>query len=113
GRGIVVHSEPIAHDPGGHGGGNGGGGGGRSRRGRSKGGGSDSQPTPAPEEETDAHGRTPAQIAAAAHAAAVKHIAGEPAEDDVADLTGADARAEDVATGDPEAQPASEQPPEP
>ncbi|MGO1166884.1 MAG: Rne/Rng family ribonuclease [Janibacter sp.] len=95
GRGIHVHSEPVAHDHGGSGGGgnNGsgggnGGGGGRSRKSRSKGGNSESQSAPAPqEEETDANGRTAAQIAAAAHAAALKSIAGEPAEDDGAGST--------------------------
>ncbi|MGN7246765.1 Rne/Rng family ribonuclease [Janibacter anophelis] len=90
GRGIIVHSEPVAHDPGGHAGGNhgGNGGGGRSRRGRSKGEkDTSSQPrSEAPEEHTDGNGRTAAQIAAAAHAAAIKNIAGEAGEDDVAEL---------------------------
>uniref|UniRef100_UPI00082EC0C4 Rne/Rng family ribonuclease n=1 Tax=Janibacter limosus TaxID=53458 RepID=UPI00082EC0C4 len=93
GRGIIVHSEPVAHDPGGHAGGNhggnsgGGNGGGKSRRGRSKGESDSPQQRQEPvDEPTDAHGRTAAQIAAAAHAAAIKTIAGEPGEDDVAEL---------------------------
>ncbi|KRE38398.1 ribonuclease [Janibacter sp. Soil728] len=89
GRGIIVHSEPVAHDPGGHAGGNHGGssGGGKSRRGRSKGESDSSQQRQEPvEEQTDANGRTAAQIAAAAHAAAIKNISGESSEDDVADL---------------------------
>ncbi|WKV16500.1 Rne/Rng family ribonuclease [Janibacter limosus] len=94
GRGIIVHSEPVHHDPGGHAGGNHGGsgggngnGGGRSRRGRSKGESDSSQQRQEPvEETTDANGRTAAQIAAAAHAAAIKNISGEPGEDDVAEL---------------------------
>ncbi|MHA7127124.1 Rne/Rng family ribonuclease [Janibacter indicus] len=91
GRGIIVHSEPVAHDPGGHAGGNhggnGGGGGGKSRRGRSKGDKDTSAQRQEPvEEQTDANGRTAAQIAAAAHAAAIKNIAGEAGEDDVAQL---------------------------
>ncbi|NYF97101.1 Rne/Rng family ribonuclease [Janibacter cremeus] len=105
GRGIIVHNEPVAHDHGGNGGGSNGGGG-KSRRGRGKGGGgnNDSQPKSKPEEEKDANGRTAAQIAAAAHAAAVKSIA-EPG------------LSEDVATGEAQAPaPAAEstkQPEEP
>ena len=76
GRGLIVHSEPVAHDHSG-----GGDGGGRSRKGRSKGGGKNKQTEPQPEEK-DKNGNTAAQIAAAAHAAAVKTIAGEPSEDD-------------------------------
>ena len=86
GRGIIVHSEPVAHDPGGHAGGNhgGNGGGGKSRRGRSKGDKDTSSQRQEPvEEQTDANGRTAAQIAAAAHAAAIKNIAGEAGEDEV------------------------------
>ena len=99
GRGIIVHSEPVAHDPGGHAGGNhggnGGGGGGKSRRGRSKGDKDSSAQRQEPvEEQTDANGRTAAQIAAAAHAAAIKNIAGEASEDDVADLETTDSAAD-------------------
>ncbi|GAB3111863.1 hypothetical protein GCM10027055_13400 [Janibacter alkaliphilus] len=86
GRGIVVHSEPVEHHhSGGGNGGNGGGsnsGGGRGRGGR-KGGrskGNDQAEAPEP------NGPSAAQIAAAAHAAAVKSIAGESSEDDVAEL---------------------------
>src|SRR5690606_37144624 len=71
GRGIIVHSEPIEKSDGnGQSQGNGGSGGGRRGRGRSSGQGSDSgdrsgRPVPPP------GGPTPAQIAAAAHAAAI------------------------------------------
>lgn len=111
GRGIIVHSEPVAHDPGGHAGGNhggnGNGGGGKSRRGRSKGDKDTSSQRQEPvEEQTDANGRTAAQIAAAAHAAAIKNIAGEAGEDDVAQLepTTVVEPAEPVEQSEPEPQ---------
>ncbi|UTT67173.1 Rne/Rng family ribonuclease [Janibacter sp. CX7] len=107
GRGIIVSNEPVAHDPGGHAGGDHGGnhGGGKSRRGRSKGDKESSQQRPEPvEESTDANGRTAAQIAAAAHAAAIKNIAGEPGEDDVAQI----AQTEAATTDEPTPEPADE-----
>ncbi len=84
GRGIVVHSEPVTRGGSGDGGSGGGSGSsrssrpGRSTRGRAA--------TEEPAEERTPNGPTPAQIAAAAHAAAIKGVAGEPTEDDVADL---------------------------
>ena len=113
GRGIIVHSEPVAHDHGGGSSSGGNSGGGRSRKGRSKGGNGDSQQkqaTPEPEE-TDANGRTAAQIAAAAHAAAVKSIAGEAVEDDVADLPSSEQEAAPEAAPEPEPAPEPEQKP--
>ena len=88
GRGIHISSEPVD---------NGNGGGQKddssgSRRGRGRGRGakgedaSSSKTAERTEPQTDKNGRTAAQIAAAAHAAAIKNIAGEPAEDDVAEL---------------------------
>ena len=87
GRGFIIHSEPVAHDHGGGSGGTSGGGsnsgggsssgGGRSRRGRGKGGNTEPAAAKSHEEEADANGRTAAQIAAAAHAAAIKTIAGD------------------------------------
>jgi ribonuclease E len=80
GRGIVVHSEPIEKSEG-NGNGNSGQGGGRRGRGRSGGQGGDSgdrsgRPTPPP------GGPTPAQIAAAAHAAAIASASqSEPVEE--------------------------------
>ena len=120
GRGIMVHSEPVSHDHGGNGGGGNGSGGGRSRKGKSKGGNAEPKggaPEPqqksAPqEEETDANGRTAAQIAAAAHAAAIKSIAGEPAEDDVADIS-SEPVTEPVTESEPAPEPAPEPTPEP
>ena len=108
GRGIMVSSEPVAHDPGGHAGGDHGGnhGGGTSRRGRSKGDKESSQQRQEPvEESTDANGRTAAQIAAAAHAAAIKNIAGEPGEDDVAQIAQSEAATTDEPTPEPAAEP--------
>ncbi|MGE9783715.1 Rne/Rng family ribonuclease [Janibacter sp. G368] len=108
GRGIIVSNEPVAHDPGGHAGGDHGGnhGGGKSRRGRSKGDKESSQQRPEPvEESTDANGRTAAQIAAAAHAAAIKNIAGEPGEDDVAQIAQTEAATTDEPTPEPAAEP--------
>jgi ribonuclease E len=78
GRGIIVHGDPVDRSSSD---GNGGGRGPRPRRGR---------PGDAlaarPADDARPSGPTPAQIAAAAHAAAMKQVAGEPAEDDVAVL---------------------------
>ncbi len=102
GRGIIVSSEPVSGDGGhdhGHGGNGGrgtggskdddqGGSGSRSRRGKGRGSKGEEQRSSAePEREPqDKNGRTAAQIAAAAHAAAIKNVSGESAEDDVAEL---------------------------
>ena len=131
GRGIHISSEPVD---------NGNGGGQKddssgSRRGRGRGRGakgedaSSSKTAERTEPQTDKNGRTAAQIAAAAHAAAIKNIAGEPAEDDVAELalaatsddeSDAAASATDAADGtapepqpDPEPVAAPEPEPEP
>ena len=79
GRGIIVSAEPV-DKPSGEQGNNGGGSGSRSRGRRGK--------AAAPEVEALAKpsGPTPAQIAAAAHAAAIKGLSGEPQDDDVAEL---------------------------
>ncbi len=91
GRGILVHSEPVANDGGDQGSGNGGSSSGRSRRNRGKGGGGNGsgggQQAKGAQQPDEPSGPTPAQIAAAAHAAAVKGIAGEATEDDVAELS--------------------------
>lgn len=74
GRGIIIHDQPVEKS-GGSGGGGAGSSGGKGRKNR-KGGKSheapkESKETPAADK-TDSNGRTPAQIAAAAHAAAAK-----------------------------------------
>ncbi|MCK0111228.1 Rne/Rng family ribonuclease [Ornithinimicrobium sp. F0845] len=86
GRGIVVHAEPIEKSDGnGHDHGRSGSGG-RRGRGRSGGSGGDTptqtRPTPAP------GGPTPAQIAAAAHAAAIAGAAQTASTDEVPDTSG-------------------------
>lgn len=94
GRGVVVHDHPVEKQGGGNGngGGSNGGGGGKSRRGRGgksgqqdsgREGGKDSQSGQnGQHERVDSNGRTPAQIAAAAHAAAVGKL--EQAKDEQA-----------------------------
>ena len=101
GRGIHVSSEPVAGDSGNQGGGQRDDGSGRGRgRGRGKGSKGEEQQQSAakvPErEQTDQNGRTAAQIAAAAHAAAIRNVAGEPSEDDVAELDLQGAHTQDV-----------------
>ncbi len=113
GRGLLVHTEPVVKGSGGGsdsgGGSNGSGEGSRSRPRRPR---ADSPAgsSVAPEGRTTAStGPTPAQIAAAAHAAAIKGMSGEAGEDDVADLgsvtsvigAGAEVRREDAAAGGP------------
>jgi ribonuclease E len=104
GRGIIVQAEPIdrsgsQHEHG-HGSSDKGNASGRSRSRRGRG--SDSGPVPVAKESpvTDApavpNGPTAAQIAAAAHAAAIKSMSGEPTDDDVAELAGPQA---DASTG--------------
>ncbi|MFC7487001.1 Rne/Rng family ribonuclease [Knoellia sp. CPCC 206453] len=104
GRGIIVQSEPVdrtgtqnehGHSngavggPGGQGNGKSGGASGRGRGRRGKG---DSGQAPAPKDVPAEEappvrsGPTAAQIAAAAHAAAIKSVSGEPTDDDVAEL---------------------------
>ncbi|CAN7484898.1 Rne/Rng family ribonuclease [Knoellia sp. LjRoot47] len=101
GRGIIVQAEPIdrsnhggdhghSHGNGQPSGGDRNSGSGRARR-RGKGGDAGQAPTRT-EADTDRAPATPsgptaAQIAAAAHAAAIKSMSGEHADDDVADLT--------------------------
>ncbi|GGL40371.1 Rne/Rng family ribonuclease [Phycicoccus endophyticus] len=96
GRGIVVHTEPVER------GGSGDGGGGSRSRGR-RGGGSGSKDSGASEgEKADKAGTGPsaAQIAAAAHAAALKHTD----QSDVAEQVAAEVAA--LAGAEPEEQPA-------
>ncbi|WP_018155644.1 Rne/Rng family ribonuclease [Demetria terragena] len=90
GRGLVIHDKPVEKSGGQSGGSNGGSSTGR-RKGR-KGAKQNDSGTPANEppaqDKTDSNGRTPAQIAAAAHAAAVSaedknHTAKEPGRQDV------------------------------
>jgi len=98
GRGIIVQSEPIDRSSSGgdqgHSHGNGGGssdkgpGRGRGRRGGKGGDAGHTQSETAPEPAPTPTGPTAAQIAAAAHAAAIKSMSGEHHDDDVADLTG-------------------------
>ncbi len=86
GRGIVIHTEPVnrgGSSDGGSGGGSGSGRGSRQNRSNRS---SGPAPTEEPADERSPSGPTPAQIAAAAHAAAIKGMSGEPTEDDVADL---------------------------
>ena len=99
GRGIIVQADPIDrsegsggdsghHHSGGHGADKGAGSGraGRTSR-RGKGGDTaPAQQAPAAEAPSAPSGPTAAQIAAAAHAAAIKSMSGEPADDDVAAL---------------------------
>ena len=94
GRGIIVQGEPIdrsgSSNEHGHGNNDRGNASGRSRSRRGKGGES-GQPqaakeAPASEPPAVPNGPTAAQIAAAAHAAAIKSMSGEPADDDVAEL---------------------------
>ncbi|WP_370892500.1 Rne/Rng family ribonuclease [Janibacter sp. GXQ6167] len=78
GRGIIVHTEPVASEA--NGGGGGTQGGSRSRRGsRGSKGEQQAKETPQPEEKSS-NGPTAAQIAAAAHAAAVKSMSDEDVE---------------------------------
>ncbi len=114
GRGLIIHTEPVIKGSGGSGGsgdpgGNGGSrGGDRSRSRRSR---SDSEAAAPVEEARVPGGPTPAQIAAAAHAAAVKGMSGEHDEDDVAELvsTAGGAFEDDVAVSlDADAVPGSE-----
>ncbi len=105
GRGIIVQSEPVdrtgtqnehGHSNGAVGGSGGQGndksggasGRGRGRRGKGSDSGQASAPKDAPVEEAPVvrSGPTAAQIAAAAHAAAIKSVSGEHADDDVAEL---------------------------
>jgi ribonuclease E len=83
GRGIIVHAEPVDKPPAEQG--NGGGNGSRSRGRRGKAAGPEVEALVRPS------GPTPAQIAAAAHAAAIKGLSGEPQDDDVAELAIQDA----------------------
>ncbi|WP_404383658.1 Rne/Rng family ribonuclease [Knoellia locipacati] len=124
GRGVIVQAEPVdrsgqAGDQGhshgnGHGGGSGGGDkAGASSRGRGRRGKGDTGPREsAPEPTAAPSGPTAAQIAAAAHAAAIKSMSGEHADDDVAALDG---ETEDVTTGSstPEAVTDAHEAPEP
>ena len=122
GRGIIVQAEPIDRSSSrgdqGHAHGNGGGssdkasGRGRGRRGGKGVDSGQAQAEPAPEAAPAPTGPTAAQIAAAAHAAAIKSMSGEHHDDDVADLTGpaqddATPRTETPAEGRPE-QPAED-----
>lgn len=114
GRGIIVQAEPIdrsgnqneqGHSHGNSNGNERGNASGRSRSRRGKGGDSGQAPAAkeAPAEVQPAHsGPTAAQIAAAAHAAAIKSMSGEPTDDDVAELTGSldDAATQASQTGD-------------
>ena len=90
GRGIIVHAEPVAKNASGQSSGDGGtGNGGQRSRSRSRVEPARTEPvrTEAARTEAEGHsGPTPAQIAAAAHAAAIKSVSGEPIEDDVAAL---------------------------
>ncbi|EAP97015.1 hypothetical protein JNB_20433 [Janibacter sp. HTCC2649] len=103
GRGIIVQSEPVdrtgtsnehGHSNGAVGGQGGDKSGSASSRGRNRRGKADSGQASAPKDATveDAppvrSGPTAAQIAAAAHAAAIKSLSGESTDDDVADLAG-------------------------
>ncbi|MFW5474393.1 Rne/Rng family ribonuclease [Knoellia sp. CPCC 206450] len=98
GRGIIVQSEPIDRSSSGgeqgHAHANGGGssdkgsGRGRGRRGGKGSETGQAQNEPAPEPAPTHSGPTAAQIAAAAHAAAIKSMSGEHHDDDVAELTG-------------------------
>ncbi len=109
GRGITIHSEPIERGPdsgagsnGGQGHGGAGQGGGRgSRRGGRGGssGGHDAPEAPAPERPVHS-GPTAAQIAAAAHAAALKAMTSEH-PDEAMEATQAVAETEPEATGEP------------
>ncbi|HYN28515.1 MAG TPA: ribonuclease E/G, partial [Dermatophilaceae bacterium] len=81
GRGILVHADPVGRPSGDAGGPSNGGRGPRARRGRPV-----DTPPSRPTDEARPSGPTPAQIAAAAHAAAVKRVSVEPVEDDVAEL---------------------------
>ena len=69
GRGVIVHTEPVGKSSGG--GNNEGAGNRRGRGGRTRGGGSSAPANDNTENQARANGPTPAQIAAAAHAAAV------------------------------------------
>ncbi|WP_299441944.1 Rne/Rng family ribonuclease [uncultured Phycicoccus sp.] len=96
GSGIVVHTEPIER-------GNGSGDSGSSRSGRGRRGGQGTPSAPAAEvPEHKPNGPTAAQIAAAAHAAALKHTEQSEVADQVA-ADVADQVAADVAAADPSA----------
>ncbi|KRE41849.1 Rne/Rng family ribonuclease [Knoellia sp. Soil729] len=96
GRGIIVQSDPIdrsgSNNEHGHGSNDKGNASGRSRsrRGKVVESGQVQPFTEAPSTGSPAvpNGPTAAQIAAAAHAAAIKSMSGEPTDDDVAELTG-------------------------
>ncbi|MDT0213826.1 Rne/Rng family ribonuclease [Rothia sp. ARF10] len=122
GRGIVVQSEPVDRSGSGgdqgHAHGNGAGSGdkgpgrGRARRGGKGGDAHHQQPEVAQDPTPTPSGPTAAQIAAAAHAAAIKSMSGEHHDDDVAELTGpahddATPRTDTPAEGRPE-QPAKD-----
>ncbi len=122
GRGIVVHTEPV--ERGGSGGNGGSGRSGRGRRGAGSGAGSGSGgrgsngSAPAADEARTQSGPTAAQIAAAAHAAALRHteqpeLAAEVAAE-VAQAAGEGPTAEDAAMDVPEVgatEPAAEESP--
>ncbi|KGN29970.1 ribonuclease E [Knoellia sinensis KCTC 19936] len=106
GRGIIVQAEPIdrsgsngdhgpSHGNGGQGGSGGGStsgsGRGRGRRGKGGDSGQSASKEQSQQEAPTPSGPTAAQIAAAAHAAAIKSMSGEPTDDDVADLAPAPA----------------------
>jgi len=85
GRGLIIHTEPVARsaavDAGAPPAGS------RQRSTRQRGGKAAAEaPAPVTEDPRSPSGPTPAQIAAAAHAAAIKGMSGEPTEDDVAEL---------------------------
>jgi ribonuclease E len=126
GRGIIVQGEPIDRSgqgrDHGHSHGNGAPAGSDkasgSTRGRRRGKGGDSGQAPSrPDADEPSHstpsGPTAAQIAAAAHAAAIKSMSGEHPDDDVADLTGtgldaATQAAQAPEAGAPDAEPETE-----
>ena len=99
GRGIIIHTEPVTKGSSGEGGSSGGGSS-RSRSGKRSGTGAEA----AVEEAKGSDGPTAAQIAAAAHAAAIKRMSGEPIQDDVAEL-GVDALAEEPVESEPVVEP--------
>ena len=110
GRGIIIHSEPVDR-AGSDQGGSGSRSKGRRRGGSGKSGGQGSgngsraeSPHPGQDGEAARTGPTAAQIAAAAHAAAVKGMAGEASEDDVADLASTDTSAAEDSTASVEAE---------
>ncbi|MFW5471150.1 Rne/Rng family ribonuclease [Knoellia sp. CPCC 206435] len=119
GRGIIVQAEPVDRSEGqggdshGHNGNHGsdrGAGssarGGRSRRGKGEPAPASAQRETAAEAPSTPSGPTAAQIAAAAHAAAIKSMSGEPADDDVADLS--DPVTDETTSPQPETEPGDE-----